>query len=67
MTLLIKSFSNKQLKNIMVVRTVTQCNKFFSAKTPYPLVAVIRLSDTADITGLFQFGFHSIWFRKWAG
>lgn len=51
----------------MIVRTVTQCNKLFSAKTPHPLVTVIRLSDTADVSGLFQFGFHSIWLRKWAG
>lgn len=51
----------------MVVRTVTQCNKLFSAKTPHPLVAVIRLSDTVDIPDLFQFCFHSIWIRKWTG
>lgn len=51
----------------MVVRTVTQCNKFFSAKTPHPLVTVIRLSDTADVPDLFQFGFHSIWLKKWTG
>ena len=51
----------------MVVRTVTQCNKLFSAKTPHPLVTVIRLSDTVDIPDLFQFGFHSIWIRKWTG
>lgn len=51
----------------MIVRTVTQCNKFFSAKTLHPLVAVIRLSDTTDIPELFQFGFHSIWLKKWTG
>lgn len=51
----------------MVVRTITQCNKVFSAKTPHPLVAVIRLSDTTDIPDSFQFGFHSIWLKKWTG
>lgn len=51
----------------MLVRTITQCNKLFSTKTSYPLVAVIRLSDTTDVLDLFQFGFHSIWLKQWAG
>lgn len=31
------------------------------------MVAVIRLSDTANIPDFFQFGFHSIWLKRWTG
>ena len=51
----------------MIARTVPQCNKLFAARTPHPLVSIIRLPDAAEIPDLLQFGFHSIWLKKWPG
>lgn len=50
----------------MIIKTVTQCNQLFSAPTPHPLVGIIRLSESANIPEMLQFGFHSIWLEKWA-
>lgn len=49
----------------MIVNTITQCNRIFSAKTPNPLVSVIRLSDLKEAPDLLQFGFYTIWLKQW--
>ena len=44
----------------MTVKTITGCNRLFSAKTPNPLVSMIRLSDTTEISQVLQFGFFTV-------
>ena len=49
----------------MTVKTITECDRLFSADTPNPLVCMIRLSDTANIPRGVQFGFYTVWLRTW--
>ena len=49
----------------MTVKTITRCNRLFSANTPNPLVSMIRLSDTTDISHVLRFRFFTVWLRAW--
>lgn len=50
----------------MTVRSITRCNRLFSAKTANPLVGMLRLSDTDDIRQPLRFGFYTVWLRGWS-
>lgn len=49
----------------MTVKTITECDRLFSAETPNPLVCMIRLSGRADIPPGLRFGFYTVWLRAW--
>ena len=50
----------------MTIRTISRCNRLFSATTANPLVGMLRLSDTDDIRQPLRFGFYTVWLRGWS-
>ena len=50
----------------MTVRSITRCNRLFSAKTANPLVSMIRLSAAEGIRQPLRFGFYTVWLRGWS-
>lgn len=50
----------------MTVRSITRCNRLFSATTANPLVSMIRLSAAEGIRQPLRFGFYTVWLRGWS-
>lgn len=49
----------------LAVRTIPVCNRLFAAKTPYPLVSLIRLGEAAEVPEAVRFGFYTVWLKGW--
>lgn len=50
----------------LAVGTITGCNKLFAAKTPYPLISLIRLDRAAEVPEAIRFGFYTVWLKGWS-
>lgn len=50
----------------LAVGTISGCNKLFAAKTPYPLVSLIRLDRAAEVPEAIRFGFYTVWLKGWS-